>query len=161
MHLFFAIQSYAFVIFLNILDFLGITWILLKSFGFFAIFWSGEHFIIFWSSYDHFDKLQKWNWFLMQRVPGSNTGLGNGTLSIKKDFSLQVRSQWTVNADTWRVLSPKAHWLELFHCSDGKTGGFSTAAVEYIFPQPRKVSPSNGTEVKICFICHRRFHFPW
>ena len=63
LHLFFAIQSYAFVIFLNILDFLGITWILLKSFGFFAIFWSGEHFIIFWSSYDHFDKLQKWNWF--------------------------------------------------------------------------------------------------
>ena len=46
LHLFFAIQSYAFVIFLNILDFLGITWILLKSFGFFAIFWSGEHFII-------------------------------------------------------------------------------------------------------------------
>ena len=42
LHLFFAIQSYAFVIFLNILDFLGITWILLKSFGFFAIFGVGS-----------------------------------------------------------------------------------------------------------------------
>ena len=36
---------------------------------------------------------------------------------------------------------------------------FPLPALEYIFPQPRKVSPRDGTEVKTCFICRGKVSF--